>query len=248
MDARTSWSNYLKESSRPLASLLFVAPLLLAYEGGVLLLGSGAVRNGADVWLRHWLDQIGFSQYFLLPMLTCGLLLAWHHTRRETWQVDWSVCYGMLAESAVFGGLLLTMAHLQGSIFDAQVASTSPHAAQAIAQFVGYIGAGIYEELLFRLMLLPLAILGLRAVGVSDRASIWISVIGASVIFAAAHYQFDFDVAGVRLAMAHGEAFQWFSFTFRVTAGVMFSILFIFRGFGIAVGAHALYDILVLVM
>ena len=90
------WTTYLHESSRPLASLFFVAPLLVAYEGGVVVLGGSAIRNGVDVWLRSGLDQIGFGQYFLLPMLTCGILLAWHHVRKEAWRVEWGVCYGML--------------------------------------------------------------------------------------------------------------------------------------------------------
>src|SRR5688500_7164859 len=45
--------DYWQQSRRPLASLAFVAPLLLLYEIGVLVLGAHAVRNGADVWLRQ---------------------------------------------------------------------------------------------------------------------------------------------------------------------------------------------------
>ena len=79
--------DYWGGSSRPLVSLFFVAPMLVAYEGGLLLLGPQAMRNGADAWLRHGLEQLGFGQYFLLPMLTCGLLLAWHHLQRKPWHV-----------------------------------------------------------------------------------------------------------------------------------------------------------------
>ena len=56
---------YARESRRPLASLAFVIPLLLLYEGGIIILGPQAVRNGADVWLRQFLDTLGFSQYLL---------------------------------------------------------------------------------------------------------------------------------------------------------------------------------------
>jgi hypothetical protein len=35
-----------------------------------------------------------------------------------------------------------------------------------------------------------------------------------------------------------------FSFLFRFLAGICFSLVFIYRGFGIAAGSHALYDIL----
>jgi hypothetical protein len=79
--------DYWEQSRRPLASLAFVTPLLAIYELGVLWLGPQAMRNGADVWLRQWLDGVGFSQYFLLPILTLGMLLAWHYTTRDPWRV-----------------------------------------------------------------------------------------------------------------------------------------------------------------
>ena len=114
------------------------------------------------------------------------------------------------------------------------------------ALLVGFFGAGIYEELLFRLMLLP-ALMGLlRLSGFSLRASLITAVIVTSLIFAAAHYHIDFEFAGRHFATTHGEEFQWRSFTFRAIAGAYFSLLFAFRGFGIAAGAHALYDVFTL--
>ena len=49
-------ATYWAESRRPFASLVFILPMLLAYEVGLLWLGSGGLRNGADVWLRQVLD------------------------------------------------------------------------------------------------------------------------------------------------------------------------------------------------
>src|SRR5688500_15193837 len=92
-------AGYWSESRRPFASLAFVAPMLLVYEFGVLLLGPFGIRNGADVWLRQLLSSLGFTQFFLLPILTCGILLSWHHLRRDRWRVGWFVLYGMVFES-----------------------------------------------------------------------------------------------------------------------------------------------------
>jgi hypothetical protein len=39
--------------------------------------------------------------------------------------------------------------------------------------------------------------------------------------------------------------FDWYPFVFRTVAGLFFSALFIYRGFGIAAGTHAAYDMLV---
>ena len=42
-----------------------------------------------------------------------------------------------------------------------------------------------------------------------------------------------------------GDAFDLTSFLFRFSAGVFFGALFLARGFGVAAGTHAFYDILV---
>ena len=73
--------SYRSLSRTPLTSLVFTLPLVLAYEGGVLMLGRGTPRNGADVWLRQALDALGFGAYFLLPALTVVGLLAWHQQK-----------------------------------------------------------------------------------------------------------------------------------------------------------------------
>jgi hypothetical protein len=59
-------------------------------------------------------------------------------------------------------------------------------------------------------------------------------VLLTSAIFSAAHY-----------VGPHGDLLDAFSFLFRFTAGAFFAVLFVFRGFGIAAGTHALYDIFV---
>ena len=56
------------------------------------------MRNGADAWLRQTLDLLGFNAYFLLPVLTVGILLGWHHVLRQPWHVRRSVLYGMAVE------------------------------------------------------------------------------------------------------------------------------------------------------
>ncbi len=230
------------ESTRPLVSLLFVAPMLVVYEAGVLLLGPEAMRNGADVWLRQSLELIGFGQYFLLPILTTGILLAWHYTTRQRWSCRGSVLGPMLIESLVFGILLLAVARVQASLFatngfDVSTATEatdeSTNTTGLAGHVVGYVGAGIYEELLFRLMLLPTVAAGVRLAGGSQRLSIVTAVILTSLVFSAAHYQ---------MFTAAGDPFAWFSFVFRFLAGVFFALLFLYRGFGIAAGTHTLYD------
>ncbi|MCA9178019.1 MAG: CPBP family intramembrane metalloprotease [Planctomycetales bacterium] len=250
MPAVVGNSNYWRESSRPLPSLLFIAPMILVYELGILLLGPQAARNGADVWLRSGLESLGFAQHFLLPMLTCGLLLAWHHHRRERWTVDTTVIGGMAVESAAFGVLLLLAAKAISLVVATPAAfelSRSPWTSPGLGRVIGYLGAGIYEELMFRLLLLPPAMAGLAALGLGRRWSCWWAGLATSLLFAAAHYQVDLELFGTAVHW-YGEPFRAGTFLFRVLAGGFFSALFLLRGFGIAAGAHALYDILVVLL
>jgi hypothetical protein len=237
-----NWAYYWRQSQRPLVSLVFVAPLLLCYEAGVLLLGPQAMRNGADVWLRAILESIGFGQYLLLPLVTCAMLLGWHHVARDPWRLRSATLCSMVLECSLLAVVLLAVAHLQGHWFwssslraaNAMTDGASPH--QFLGRLIAYCGAGIYEELLFRLLALPALTIGLRWMGVHRGAALATAIIATSLVFALAHYN---------LITEFGEPFHWFSFTFRVLAGSFFALLFVFRGFGIAVGAHACYDILI---
>lgn len=225
--------DYWHESARPLVALAFIAPMLMAYEGGVLLMGTSAPRNGADVWLRQWLDWMGFGQYFLLPLAACGILLAWHHTTHEPWRLRPGVLAGMGLESLLLGFFLLVAAQLQGSLVSMEAQRST---AEFFTRVISYCGAGIYEELLFRLMLIPVLAGALRLAGAARPMSIVGAAVIGSVLFSAAHY---------RVFTTVGDEFQWFTFLFRALAGLFFSALFIRRGFGIAAGAHALYDVFV---
>jgi membrane protease YdiL (CAAX protease family) len=232
--------------------LAFVTPLLLTYEVGVLWLGPIAVRNAADVWLRRLLDLLGFTQYFLLPVVACGLLLAWHHVARQPWRLNWSVLYGMLLESLVFGFVLVIVAGWQSRLFAAVVGTCAAdglaEGASPGALVIAYLGAGIYEEVLFRLLLLSAAAALCHWAGMSRRAG-WVTAAAAtSVLFAAAHYQLDFTLLGWHLATAQGEVFAWSTFSFRLLAGLAFSALFLLRGFGVTVGTHAAYDLFTLLV
>ena len=99
---------------------------------------------------------------------------------------------------------------------------------------VMFLGAGIYEELLFRLILLTATIGALRYCGMKRGLAVVAAVLITSLLFSVAHY-----------VGPYGEAFEMFGFLFRFVAGVFFCVLFVNRGFGIAAGTHAGYDILV---
>ncbi len=216
--------SYWVQSRGPLASLVFIAPLLLIYESGAVFFG---VRNGADEFMRRLLNLFGFGQHFLLPFLTVCILLAWHYLSREPWRLSGGMLSAMAAEALLLGAGLHVISFVQHALITLSIGET-------IKEGVGFIGAGIYEELLFRLILLSLVAWALRKVGTGPRASMITAVVFTSLLFAAAHH-----------VGPYGEwPVQWSRFLFRTIAGAYFSVIFLYRGFGIAAGAHAAYDVL----
>lgn len=242
---RSSKSEYWQQSRLPWPSLVFLMPMLIAYEIGVLWVGgsqAAEIRSGADVWLRGGLEFIGLGVSWLPPLLIVAGLLLWQWVERHPWQVSAETLAGMFAESVVFAFLLLLLGQLQSRVFsmslipraDFVFAALTPGEVETLARALGYVGAGIYEEVLFRLALLPGLIALLRQPGWLKKWATPLAVLLTSLLFSAAHH-----------AGPSGEPFDVFRFCFRTLAGGIFAGLFVLRGFGITAGSHALYDILV---
>ena len=105
-----------------------------------------------------------------------------------------------------------------------------------MTQLMVSLGAGLYEELLFRVLLVgAIAALGVRAFGWRPRTADVVAVGLGAFIFSAFHYIGPF-----------GDRLEAGSFTFRLIAGIFFSALFVSRGFGITAWTHALYDVFLL--
>lgn len=236
--------SYWAATRRPFPSLLLVAPLIMAYEGGVLYLGGtspAGVRTGADSWMRSALRAVGTGDHWLLPLLLVVILLSWQVVSFRGWRFSPGILAGMVVESFVWAVALLGISRLidvgfsyleqaRPTLLAVDAAGGHP----SIASLVGYIGAGVYEETLFRLILVPVLFTTLRLVQVPQVLASSLAVTGSALLFALAHH-----------AGNPAEQFTWFAFVFRWMAGVFFAWVFVLRGFGIAVGTHTMYDILV---
>ena len=109
-----------------------------------------------------------------------------------------------------------------------------------LANIVTGIGAGIYEELVFRLILICILMLLLQDVlRLNHMNSIVLSVLISAALFSA-HHHIDF-ISGQPNAT---DPFNWTRFAFRTIAGIYFAVLFAIRGFGITAGTHAFYNII----
>lgn len=230
---------YFAATRTPRYSLAFALPLLLLYEAlafGLTRDAYAGVRNGADILLKSvfvWLGGRHGLVGFGLVLLGVGAVLVVRDLRRNG-RVNPRYYLGMLAESVgwalVFGGVTswLTTALLQGIPLALGLQERLPLATQLMIS----LGAGIYEELLFRVLLVSALVWLARRAGLAPvPAGVLATVVGA-LIFSAFHY-----------VGAYGDDLRLGSFTFRAIAGVLFSAMYLTRGFGITAWTHALYDV-----
>jgi len=122
--------------------------------------------------------------------------------------------------------------------------SGSSPAIKLLADVVTSIGAGIYEELVFRLILIcVLMVLFQNVFRLNHTNSVILSVLVSAALFSA-HHHIDFFSG----QLYQRALFSWPEFGFRTIAGVYFAVLFAIRGFGITAGTHAFYDIIATVI
>ncbi len=186
-------AHYWHESAQPLASLIFVAPFLAAYELGLLCWDQSALQNAADLWLRRGLGTVGYEQQLFLPIFTCGLLLAAHYGGQHPWRVRWSLLPPMLCEAFLGGFVLVGLLQIQIALsthlpLQTELPAMTIPGEGGRAAYLGYVGTGIYEELFFRVLLItPVAWLLQRA-GESRRTSLTAAAAVSSLLFALAHF------------------------------------------------------------
>lgn len=217
---------------------------MLAYELGVLWQGgasTGSLRTGADAWMRHVLASMGLVDQWLPPLALVVILLGWQVVSTRDWRFSPAVLPVMVLESLVLALALVGVSRLVDTGFSLLERNPPPILSvvssptrMGLAPLIGYLGAGVYEEALFRLVLVPVLFAVLRFLQTPQILASALAVTGSALLFSLAHH-----------AGTPGESFTWFAFVFRWMAGVFFAWVFIIRGFGIAVGTHTAYDILV---
>lgn len=112
--------DYWARARQPLNCLIFLAPLLILYEVGLLWVGgrhAESLRNGADCWMRGWLADLGTPHPCLLPASVVVGLLVWQVAGKYTWRVSPETLLGMLAESLLFAFCLVVIGQVQDLLF-----------------------------------------------------------------------------------------------------------------------------------
>lgn len=229
-------------ASSPWTDLGLTLPVFIAYHLGVVLL---PVRNAAD-WMTRELTALSDHDPKLYTLLTvcvgvayAGTLLALGrgHALRA------GAFVWLIVEAAVYAIAMRALAmYVVGEVFLGTLpVSNGVPFGNEFAGLVLSFGAGFYEELAFRV---GLYWLGHRLIVVLFAMSRWHRVatkIGWAVLSALAFSLWHY-------VGALGDPFDARSFVFRWVCGLVFCLIFEFRGFAPAVWTHVLYDIWVLVL
>jgi membrane protease YdiL (CAAX protease family) len=224
---------YLRTTQGPWASLLIVLPLMATYElasrGYLGVTPAGpADQLVAFSLIRQGFDALGATGALLpsLTLITC--LIGWHLARQDGWGVRPGYFIGMIAEGALLSLPLVGAAALMTHWVPC---ATLPEGTVARLAVLA-LGAAVYEELLFRLIVFVLLhIVLVDVLGTGRRIGDILTIIVSSALFAAYHY-------------LGSEAFGWPSFVFRTGAGMFLGVIFLTRGFGVTAVCHAAYDMI----
>ena len=253
-------NSYAERTSRPIYALVYLLGFMVAFMLGTILIQPSAIKESlsepeirvvAFLWIQNIMQYLGFSPRAALvgtPLVVVVILLALQVTSKTSWRVKFEDLFLMLGESVLLSIPLIVLSLLlnrQGAVSNVAIAEHAAGQGTGIqnllwSDIVTGIGAGIYEELIFRLILICLLMLIFQDLfGIEKKPAVILSVAISAILFSAHHHIF--------FANGHlyqGETFTVGKFAFRAIAGAYFAVLYAVRGFGITAGTHAFYNIL----
>mgnify|MGYP001488596426 CR=1 FL=1 len=229
---------YLKYTNNLLTSSLFIFPFLIIYEFLAFFKFKNStyqIRNTADIILR---DIVGifssnvmlFYSFLLLIIFLFFLIFKYEDIKKYKFNLPYiSIMY---IEGIIFGIILVFL--LNGiDIFNFNITIVPSYDYSLLFYFC--IGAAIWEEILFRLILINLFFLIFKKLSINNNCAFIVSITFSSVLFSLFHY-----------IGTLGDTFSMYSFIYRFVGGLYLSILYYYRGIGISMMSHFIYDFLLI--
>ncbi len=228
-----SRQKYSELSRQPIYILVFLLPFIIFYEVALYSSGNQIQIKAHDHLVRFFemFDMPPTKGLWLGGIAIITTLFIWHIFAGYRWKIKLRVITGMAIESVGFSLPLL----LFGAVLGGYVVAGSPsniHSFGIFEKIAISIGAGLYEELIFRMIL----ILGIHTIVCnvfkrSDITGFGFGIVISAILFALYH---DLPSAGSLSAI---------TIFFFFIAGIYLGFLYVIRGFGIAAATHATYDV-----
>jgi hypothetical protein len=230
-------TRYSELSRQPLYMLVFLLPLIICYE--IALSANNHIQIKAHDHLVRFFEQIDIPPtqgLWLGGIAIVTTLLIWHIFTGNKWSIKIHVIAFMAFESIAFALPLLFF----GAVLGSYVAASTPASISSLGLFEKIsvsIGAGLYEELLFRMIIIAcIHTLVCNIFKRSNLAGLTIGVVVSALLFALYH---DLPEAGSMSAI---------SIFFFFIAGLYLGFLYVIRGFGIVAATHAAYDVVAITL
>jgi len=235
---KSASTSYLTVTKGVLYSYIASLPLLLLYELLIWISNpgdSGTVRISVDVWFRQIVQLTGLHSTSIIlgsVAILGGIVL--YVKRADLHQIKKGDFLMMLAESLFYSVLITITIH---TFLDAILMANSASQIESLNTVQLYalsLGAGLYEELFFRVILVSVLIFFFKMFTTRQSVATTLSIVAAALIFSGVHY-----------IGFYGDTFTLHSFLFRFLFGLGLNLIYVKRGFGIAAWTHAVYDLIV---
>lgn len=234
-----SVKRYFSSTHSLLYSYLISLPLLLLYEALIFISQPDteqAVRISVDVWMKTLFGYFGrdiLSITLIVAALLGVVILYRERNRLSTLKLSYFLT--MLAEATVYAfvlGLVIASA-ISGLLQIVQPATFNE--LSVMQQLALSLGAGLYEELFFRVILVSALLFLFNKIIIKKYMAYGLAMVVAALMFSLVHYIGEF-----------GDPFTLGSFLFRFLFGLALNAIYIWRGFGIAAWTHAIYDLIII--
>lgn len=229
---------YFSSTHSLLYSYLISLPLLLLYEVLIFLSQPDTehvVRVSVDVWIKTLFSYLG-KDVLSITLILAALLgvFVLYRERKRLSSLKLSYFLTMLIEASAYAFLLALL--ITSVISGLMQIQPTVQNLSVLQQLALSLGAGLYEELFFRVILVSVLLYIFRKLFKKQSAAYALAIILAAATFSFAHY-----------IGAYGDPFALGSFLFRFLFGLALNAIYIWRGFGMAAWTHAIYDLMVIV-
>lgn len=231
---------YFSDTKSVLYGFLFSVPLFLIYESLILISQPNAdhiVRISVDVWMKSIFSMLGVNavSFSLLFMMLIGFFILYRE-REKLKDLKFSHFFVMLFESVIYAIVVAAVTSTLTSLILNFSASDPIDSLTYLQKLALSLGAGLYEELFFRVILVSAFVFVFTKLFNNKKWAANIAAITLSaLLFSAVHY-----------TGSMGDLFTLNSFLFRFIFGLILNALYIWRGFGVAAWTHAIYDVIVI--